>query len=1041
MDQNGQTEKQLEKQATAKAGATAAHVAASYYTGGAYEQVRNIPVVGNVAKSAEEKIGETIAKAPGSKRLGKAAKALDDAGAIDAIDSAAGLIGGSAEGAAGASNNAKDVEALNNRGKNQGEFSPTFSRRRDTDEDGEVTTKRKTKSTPDLGEEEGLGSKEKDGLQDKKSKTNVNGTGTGDAQGSVSGASPFAKLKSNWTKIKIIAIGVGAAVALFLVAFFIMLLASAGEILLNSLSSYFGLPEADTKENMSVDEADGLLTNENFYGDQNGSYSIEELVVELKKDNSCNATLWNSIGDWFDGWDGKYDNLCAYLRFVENYITELENANSGVTLDRSLIISTIFYGYGSQPGYSDYANPESTEDIIYAHDHYQTLVDLLEDGKLTKNDLKNIINHTLANTSYTYYQWKVEDVKDSDGDVTESIGKCVAKTTTKKAYSLKKWQIFMRFGESAASIWEKDQISQSGISSSDEECTGEVSDSDLIKRIKTAGGSDNATIDDSVRTAQEAFDGVKTSSISLFDQKASTEGTSKDIFQSYSSSTGTVVFDYKNGFAYNKFPGYKQAFEDPSIDLEYDDAITPKVIESTIENIVGKKTYMNEILAFEDQDDPYKYLGSYDGYSSVILGAYCGDALTAPLDQISVYVTDCDGKHLETVSMKEYITGVAYREVSDKEDDYVKAEMLAAITFSLHRRNNYSKGTTIRMRSGNCDQAYCPMDRGCHSSTSSIVCGYNDGVPFNCTSYIPGSGSGTNTSASNQERITRYESYYDEVSNFLIIDKSTGKVAGIEYKSWRQNEWYQKAAAGMNFTQIIQESYADNPNFQLVRCSSYGDSDITTISTSTEQYGNGETTEYPNVAPSKGKFYGFSYSNVDGGKGINVNPVWEENNIKTVSTNCEAGNWNNTYKVNIEAEDNFKTAFANVCKILTDGVKLSDGTTCKYTASDLQGGETYSPRKTLSGAISDISYGITQDWNYNRKITVNGKTYQPYGSSRNLEEYNAFVSAIGKEESCENINYILYKYAYEDAGFEWGGNWGKDGNSGTYNGMHFQVKY
>ena len=92
-------------------------------------------------------------------------------------------------------------------------------------------------------------------------------------------------------------------------------------------------------------------------------------------------------------------------------------------------------------------------------------------------------------------------------------------------------------------------------------------------------------------------------------------------------------------------------------------------------------------------------------------------------------------------------------------------EMLAAMNFALYRRSNYAKGTTIQMKSGNCDQAYCPMREGCHSKTSSLDCG-----GFKCTSYIPGAGGGTNTGASNAERIARYEAYYDELKDMLLVD-------------------------------------------------------------------------------------------------------------------------------------------------------------------------------------------------------------------------------------------------------------------------------
>ena len=948
-----------------------------------------------------------------------------------------------------------DIDAFKNLGTNKAEYGTSFSRRKKEEEEEDDAAKQHRTSAEPLGPNEGLDSQDKNNkrnkLKDGTTKDNK-GLHLGKThKDEIREAGAFGDLKTKWSKkwkkIKLTLIIVGIAAGIFAIIFFIAVLISAATAVLGSLSTFFGIPEVDTQENMTVEESDGLLQNEKYMYDENGNpYSLEELVTTLKNDSTCSkVTFWNGIGDWFDGLDGKYADLCSYLRYIESYISDKESAYPGVTLDRSLILSTIFYGYASQASPSDYNNPEDA-DIIYAGEHYQTLIDVLEDGKITKNDLEKIIDNTLANTSYTYYQWEVEVKKDSDGNPTKGIGKCIAKTVRDTRYSLKKWQIFMRFGETAASTWEKDQVNQKGFSGSDEECLGVVSEDDLLARVKTVSGVDKNELDSSVKNAHKAMDGIEESNIYALEQKAEITGHTKDTFVPYVSKDVTLTLDYKNGFAYNEFPGYKETFENPNIDIQYDDAITPKEIEETIELIADKKVTMNEILDFTDQDDPNRYTNNYSGYSSVILGAYCGDLLTAPIDQIQVYVTDCDGKYLKTTTMKEYITGVAYREVSDTEDDYVKTQMLAAQNFALYRRSNYAKGTTIKMKSGNCDQAYCPMREGCHSKTSSLDCG-----GFKCTSYIPGSGSGTNTGASNEERIARYEAYYEELKDFLLVDKSTGKVAATYYTNVKQNAWAAKAKEGMNFTQIIQESYAqDGKNYELIRCSEYDETPSDTNSTpetasstseETPMYGNGPTTEYTEIAPALGKFYGFSYKNESGGKNISVNPEWTKYNITTISSNCSEGNWNEEYKVNTQASKNYQKAFSNICKMLTTGIEISNGTTCKYTINDLQGGETYSPRKTTTGTISDLSYGITQDWNYNKQITVNGKVFQPYGYSRDLSEYQAFIKELGKEEDCRNINYILNKYAYEPAGFQWGGNWGRYENVNTYNGMHFYVKY
>ena len=88
--------------------------------------------------------------------------------------------------------------------------------------------------------------------------------------------------------------------------------------------------------------------------------AIDELVEGLKQDNTCNKiTFWNGIWDWFDRLDGKFGSVCAYLRYIEKQETSLEEENPGLQLDRSLIIASIFYGYASQPGYSQMENPDA----------------------------------------------------------------------------------------------------------------------------------------------------------------------------------------------------------------------------------------------------------------------------------------------------------------------------------------------------------------------------------------------------------------------------------------------------------------------------------------------------------------------------------------------------------------------------------------------------------------------------------------------------------------------------------------------------------
>lgn len=1061
-------EKKQEKQATEKVGATAAHLVADYYTGGAYEQVRNAPVVGNIAKVAEKQVGKRVAKLPGTKKLGKVAKKLDDAGVIDTVDEIGGTIAGAAGGggggagassAAGASGatagasgasaagakaagtkgtspqgmganpntpstiNSKDVDAIKNRGSNQAEYGKSYSHGRY--HEGDI----KTKGTGDLGESAGLDDSKKSNSGSKKASSSF-----GNPLDPLGSNKRLKEIEANILKTKIII----AIIVIFLIVMFLMAIVvffmSSWDLFLNGISTYFGIPAESSEPNMS--DPDGFLDNQKYFinPDTGLNYTMDEIVLNLKEDNTCSKiTFWNKIGDWFDGIDGSLGSICSYVRFIETYITEKEKENPGLILDRSLIISTIFYGYASQANYTQYENVEGAEDIIPGEAHYDSLINLLQNGKITTDDLKRIIDNTAADTTFTYYTWSIEDELDIFGKPTgKKIGYCRGQEVKDVNYSLLKWKIFMRYGgmeyknykKTIPEIWEQEMSYKKQWDTTSEECNGTISIGELQGLVDKLDGS--------VPKAHKELEHGEIPDIELFEQAATITGTEKDIFEDYIREEGKnpvhIEFDYQTGFAYIDFPEFKEAIEDPNIKLEYDEATTPKEIEQILKYVVEKKTRLNDILLFVDQDDPFRYQGSYNGYSSVITGAYCGDILTAPVDEISVKLTDCDGNAQGVVSMEDYIIGVAYGEVSNTEDDYLKAQMVAAISYSLNRRGNYTKGSVISMKNGTCDQVSCSMTKGCSKYKANLQCTSDS----KCDSISPGGGGYHGPASSSL--IAKYKALYNEVKDLVVIDKNSKKVYPTGYVASVQNQWEAMAKQGMNYTQIIQEYYG--PDVEILQCSTY-ETESHQVQPTTDEVGNGLTIEYNKVVPDKGKFYGYSYKD-KAKQEIEINPAWTKENITTINSNCSAANWNKDYQVNTQAVDNYKKAFQNVCNILTNGVTLSNGQTCKYTINDLQGGDTFAQRKSINGSASDISYGIVQDWNYYKEYVINGKTYTPYSSKRSLEEYKEFTEALGSEEHCSNINYVLYEHAYKDAGFVWDG---KTTDPSKFNPMHFYVKY
>lgn len=94
---NIQSKQEKESVAAQKTGELAGRGAADAATGGNYEKIRNAPVVGNVAKKAEKKIGSNVAKVDKASggNIGKIANKADDAGVLDAADKGMSIAGGS----------------------------------------------------------------------------------------------------------------------------------------------------------------------------------------------------------------------------------------------------------------------------------------------------------------------------------------------------------------------------------------------------------------------------------------------------------------------------------------------------------------------------------------------------------------------------------------------------------------------------------------------------------------------------------------------------------------------------------------------------------------------------------------------------------------------------------------------------------------------------------------------------------------------------------------------------------------------------------
>ena len=128
-----QDEKKIEEQQAAeKAGQVAGRAALDYFTGGEYEQLRNKPIIGDAAKKAEDKIGKrlaTVDRRTGG-NLGKAAKKLDDAGALDAANKVGDMYGSTTGGTPG-QNGGNQLEVSNKNNISSSSSRSKTSRKKD----------------------------------------------------------------------------------------------------------------------------------------------------------------------------------------------------------------------------------------------------------------------------------------------------------------------------------------------------------------------------------------------------------------------------------------------------------------------------------------------------------------------------------------------------------------------------------------------------------------------------------------------------------------------------------------------------------------------------------------------------------------------------------------------------------------------------------------------------------------------------------------------------------------------------------------------
>ena len=415
-----------------------------------------------------------------------------------------------------------------------------------------------------------------------------------------------------------------------LIAFFIF----EFENMFGGSSTLYGAPEVTSSEDYDPETyvKDGLATDMKYAyakttcdldnykeseclcepGEEDCRYlGHEEMIKVLKNDDKCKIgnswfEFWDSASLWFTG--GQYTSECQFLRQLMADISYYEYKYSAYDLkvDRGLILATILSVYDNQ--YQEIGS--NTEGInVQGVNHYEIIKDIVNTGLLDKSEVDNIIKSTIIEDVYPYYTYE--------------NGSCVLHSHKGVKFSLEKWQLYMRYGYDYSIL---------GVNNNNFSLPGyvylngspilgnDITGDDVTNLTGTGWAYTNALNNAWNQSSEECRSEEFFTSRSMYGPIDTTAYTKKieniespqleilgsaNVISNFNglSNNINVNLDYKAGFVYNKTTVFKKAINEGK--STYDEALTPKLIEQLIMNMIDRKTQLNSSLYFYDNKAYY----------------------------------------------------------------------------------------------------------------------------------------------------------------------------------------------------------------------------------------------------------------------------------------------------------------------------------------------------------------------------------------------------------------------------------------------------
>lgn len=186
---------------------------------------------------------------------------------------------------------------------------------------------------------------------------------------------------------------------------------------------------------------------------------------------------------------------------------------------------------------------------------------------------------------------------------------------------------------------------------------------------------------------------------------------------------------------------------------------------------------------------------------------------------IKIQLTECGSLNKpidggELIDLEKYILGVVYQENGNAPDEGLKAQAIAARSYTLLRRKIeiIDGQAVIKMRNCTFDQVYCDPDKGCSSNVlgGQTTSGGNNSL----ATVYSGVDASKKWTKQPLDVNANLRKVVNEVAGMVAVNEN-GDVLYTDYASSAQESWNKMASQGYDYVSILKQHYKNKNNYDL----------------------------------------------------------------------------------------------------------------------------------------------------------------------------------------------------------------------------------